>query len=79
MQTSCHGYKGEKGALVEKRSRKCGTDLVLGQWGLRLTVWSLALLLTFIPPHGGATGRGSHTRHGADLCNLVCLCHWRAG
>lgn len=64
---------------MKQTSRNRGTDLVLGQWGLRLTVRSLALLLTFIPPHGGATGRGSHTRHGADLCNLVRLCHWRTG
>lgn len=53
---------------------KWATDLVLGQWRLGLAIRSLALVLAVIAPYGGATCRGSHTRHRADLCNLVCLC-----
>lgn len=59
---------------MERGNSKWSTDLVLGQGWLGLAIRSLAL--TIIPSHRGATGRGRHTRHGADLCNLVCLCRW---
>ena len=57
----------------------CTADLVLGQRGLGLAVGGLALALTVVAPHRRATRRGRHTRHGADLCNLVRLCGWRTG
>lgn len=62
------------GIWRERGNSKWGTDLVLGQGWLGLAIRSLAL--TVIPSHRRATGRGRHTRHGADLCNLVCLCRW---
>lgn len=57
----------------------CVAHLVLGQRGLGLAVRGLSLALTLVAPHRRATRRGRHTRHGADLCNLVHLCGWRAG
>ena len=72
LNTKEREKKKEIGCLL-RISWKDDADLVLWQWGLALSIRCLALALTFIAPHRGATRGGRHARHRADLGNLGLL------